>query len=208
MWCNRCVRVRLCVQVLLLAKHRRKSNVHSIVLSTGDAEPPEFTSLPVVETSNGGTEISFATDKPAMVYWALLYSDISAAFRYHLLGFESSQLSSAQVLDVAKHGTRASSLRGLQEALEEAASPSSGPVVAWGSQQITAANAMAPPVSINTTSAPCLADTGMCLLSFDAINPETDYKVRSMTSCIAPAAHTLTTRIAPRNPDCCLALYA
>lgn len=147
-----------------------------MMVASGFAQAPHFTSPPVVATTDAGAEITFATDRPAIVHWAVIYSDVSAAYRYHLLGFESSQLSSNQVRELAMHGLSGSSLRSLQEASDETSSAGSGPVIAWGSEHIAEANDLSQSVNVDTESAPCLT-MGMCRLSVSAVNPVTEYKV-------------------------------
>jgi hypothetical protein len=46
-------------------------------------------------------KVRVSVNEPATLHWAITYEDVSAEFRYHLLGFKSSLLSADQVLAVS-----------------------------------------------------------------------------------------------------------
>jgi hypothetical protein len=158
------------LQVTVAARYRGKHDVSTALVETGDFVPPSFSQPPLLQGSTNALTVSFAVDEPATAHWVLAYNDVSADYRYQLVGFESSKLSTDQVMEVTGRGEAATVLRRLQQT---ETADTMGPIVGWGTVSITQPNKL---VTMSMRP-PCLNDTGMCLLSFGALNPETGYKV-------------------------------
>ena len=165
-----------CVQVSVVAKHRRKRAVRHQVVRTGDIEPPYFTQPPLIQATTTSFMVTFGSSEPATVHAVVVYDDVSSEFRYRLLGFESSDLSTDQVLEVTARGGEI--MRRLQ--LSKMAD-TMGPIVGFNTSQVTAANE----ITEVMLQPPCLDGTGMCLLHDDGLNPITRYKVCSARACAA-----------------------
>jgi hypothetical protein len=141
----------------------------------GDIAAPRFVQPPAMHASSAGLSVSFAVDKPARLDWAIAYDTVSADFRDVLLGFKSSLLSTPQVLK-ASQLTQTSTSTALRRLHTESV-VDVGPVIASGQSSIDTVQS---PQSFQLM-APCLSQSGMCQLHADALNPYTNYKVRSLS---------------------------
>lgn len=158
-----------------------------IELTTGDVTPPRFAQPPLVDAGETSMRVRVSTSEPATLHWAISYDNVAAEYRYQLLGFKTSSLSTSQVLELSQ-ATAATEAGGAyssrvaavparrlhQEAVENGTVlPEDGPVVAWGQWEVSDANEV---VDVEITP-PCFSDTVMCTEHTDSLNPETQYKV-------------------------------
>lgn len=153
-----------------MARFGRKRDIVVLAARTGDTQPPAFTQQPLLRTSASALSVRFAVNKPARVYWTVAYDSVTADYRYQLLGFKSSELSTEQVLDITNRGDAATVLRKLQQSDTR---DDIGPIVGWGETYVAQSNKLVDLL----LDPPCLNGTGMCALSTKGLNPLTDYKV-------------------------------
>lgn len=158
-------------------------------MTTGDVTPPRFAQPPLVDSAETSVRLRVSSSEPATLHWAISYNNVAAEYRYQLLGFKSSKLSTQQVLDVSSApdaaaesgllaGGRAGSaaaLRRLQQSAggNDTVLRETGPIVAWGQWQLDRANE----VTDLEITPPCINNTVMCMEHTDSLNPQTEYKV-------------------------------
>lgn len=175
------------MQLLLVAHSRGKMRLKSVELTTGDVTPPRFAQPPLVDSAETSLRLRVSSSEPATLHWAISYDNVAAEYRYQLLGFKTSKLSTQQVLQVSNVSAAAESarlidptsgvlaLRRLQQdtAGNETLLQEAGPIVAWGQWRLDSANQV---VDLDITP-PCISDTVMCMEHTDSLNPQTEYKV-------------------------------
>lgn len=175
------------VQLLLVAHSRGKMRMTEVKLVTGDVIPPRFAQPPLVDTAETSMRLRVSTSEPATLHWAISYDNVAAEYRYQLLGFKTSQLSTQQVLAVSStpaaeaarvsgDGSAAAARRQLHQGTVGNGTElrEDGPIVAWGQWEVAGANE----VTDLEITPPCISDTVMCAEHTDSLNPQTQYKVR------------------------------
>lgn len=181
-----------------MAYSRGKMRMTEVDLTSGDMTAPRFAQPPLVDTAATSMRLRVSTSEPATLHWAISYDNVAAEYRYQLLGFKTSKLSTQQVLDLSQAGVStesgwaASGGRGggrggggaaaaVRRRLQEATASNGtelredGPIVAWGQWEVAGANEV---VDLEITP-PCISGTVMCTEHTDSLNPQTQYKVRS-----------------------------
>lgn len=82
----------------MVAQSGGKYRLAVLELTTGDVTAPSFAQPPLISSDETALSVRVAVNEPATLHWAITYEDISAEYRYQLLGFKSSLLSADQVL--------------------------------------------------------------------------------------------------------------
>lgn len=89
------------MQLALVAQARGKYRLAVLEVTTGDITAPVFAQPPLINSDETALSMRVSVNEPATLYWAITYEDISAEYRYQLLGFKASLLSAEQVLTVS-----------------------------------------------------------------------------------------------------------
>jgi hypothetical protein len=92
---------RNAVQLALVAQSRGKYRLTVLNVTTGDITAPSFAQPPLISSDETALSIRVSVNEPATLHWAITYEDVSAEYRYQLLGFKSSVLSAEQILAVS-----------------------------------------------------------------------------------------------------------
>eukprot|EP00892_Ulva_mutabilis_P000130 jgi/Ulvmu1/10117/UM006_0068.1 len=189
--CSRCPALRsdTLYKLLLVAHSGGKMRLEQIDVATGDVTAPRFAQPPLVDSAETSLRLRVSSSEPAMLHWAIAYDNVAAEFRYQLLGFKSSRLSTQQVLGVSSSPvsaetspatSTAAGATGAPRQLKQSAAggneillQEAGPIVAWGQWQLGSANE----VTDLEITPPCISDTVMCAEHTDSLNPQTEYKV-------------------------------
>jgi hypothetical protein len=95
---SRCVTEEYGMQLALVAQARGKYRLAVLDVTTGDITAPTFAQPPLISSQETALTLRVSVSEPATLHWAITYEDISAEYRYQLLGFKSSLLSAEQVL--------------------------------------------------------------------------------------------------------------
>ena len=93
--------ISLPLQLALVAQARGKYRLTVLDVTTGDITAPAFAQPPLISSDETALSMRVSVNEPSTLYWAITYEDVSAEYRYHLLGFKSSLLSAEQVLAVS-----------------------------------------------------------------------------------------------------------
>lgn len=91
----------LTMQLALVAQARGKYRLVVLEVTTGDITAPSFAQPPLISSDETALSMRVSVSEPATLHWAITYEDVSAEYRYQLLGFKTSLLSAEQVLAVS-----------------------------------------------------------------------------------------------------------
>lgn len=173
----------------MVAYSSGKMRMAEVDLTTGDVTAPRFAQPPLVDTAATSMRLRVSTSEPATLHWAISYDNVAVEYRYKLLGFKTSKLSTQQVLAASQAGASTESAlavgvggggaAAVRRRLQDATAGSGtelqedGPIVAWGQWQVAGANEV---IDLEITP-PCMSGTVMCAEHTDSLNPQTGYKV-------------------------------